>query len=107
LKSLNAFSERGENKDVDDTAFLLKEYVLDRTVRREHLMATSQQLAVIEHQYSIQESAENAKRHEALIARGLEGVQSYEQAGITPDQIANLIRAAQAAELSFIAAGSF
>jgi hypothetical protein len=107
LKSLNHFSRLGDNGSVENSSFILAEYVVDQTVRHERILGMDQDLADLQHQYSIQVSAEIAKEHEALISRGLEGLQSYEDNGITPDQIANLIRAAQTVALAFITAGVF
>ena len=111
LKSLNTFARENQHgrhdRDIENTVFVMKEFVLDQTVRREDLMAIDQRLAVMQHQHSIRISAENGKEHEALIARGLVGLQSYQENGITPEQVANLIRAAQTAAISVIAGGTF
>jgi hypothetical protein len=111
LKSLNTFARENHNgrndRDIENTVFVVKEFVLDQTVRREDLMEIDQRLAVMQHQHSIRISAENGKEHEALIARGLVGLQSYQENGITPEQVANLIRAAQTAAISVIAGGAF
>jgi hypothetical protein len=111
LESLNTFARENQHgshdRDIENTVFVIKEFVLDQTVRREDLMAIDQRLAVMQHRHSIRISAENGKEHEALIARGLVGLQSYQENGITPEQVANLIRAAQTAAISVIAAGAF
>jgi len=111
LESLNTFARENQHgshdRDIENTVFVIKEFVLDQTVRREDLMAIDQRLAVMQHRHSIRISAENGKEHEALIARGLVGLQSYQENGITPEQVANLIRAAQTAAISIIAAGAF
>lgn len=111
LKSLNTFARENHNgrndREIENTVFVVKEFVLDQTVRREDLMEIDQRLAVMQHQHSIRISAENGKEHEALIARGLVGLQSYQENGITPEQVANLIRAAQTAAISVIAGGAF
>jgi hypothetical protein len=111
LKSLNTFARENQHgshdRDIENTVFVMKEFVLDQTVRREDLMAIDQRLAVMQHQHSIRISAENGKEHEALIARGLVGLQSYQENGITPEQVANLIRSAQTAAISVIAGGTF
>jgi hypothetical protein len=107
LKSLNSFArenQRGNHdRDIENTVFVMQEFVLDQTVRREDLMAIDQRLAVMQHRHSIRISAENCKEHEALISRGLVGLKSYQENGITPEQVANLIRAAQTAAISIIA----
>jgi hypothetical protein len=111
LKSLNTFAREnqhdGHDRDIENTVFVMQEFVLDQTVRREDLMAIDQRLAVMQHRHSIRISAENGKEHEALISRGLVGLQSYQENGITPEQVANFIRAAQTAAISIIAGAAF
>ena len=63
------------------------------------------QLVMLDHQYSIQLSAINAQEHEALISRGLQGLDAYHEGGIKPETIANFIRAVQAVGLGVIGAG--
>lgn len=63
------------------------------------------QLAMLDHEYSIKLSAINAQEHEALISRGLQGLAAYHEGGITPETIANFLRAAQAVALGVIGAG--
>jgi hypothetical protein len=60
------------------------------------------ELASLEHEASIRVSAVNAQAHEALIGRGLEGLAAYHRGGVTPEEIANVIRAAQAVALGVI-----
>jgi len=45
----------------------------------------------------------NAREHELLIASALKGLDMFEQGGIKPEDVANLIRAAQAATTAVIA----
>ena len=62
-------------------------------------------LAMLDHCYSIQLSAINARQHEALIGRGLQGLSAYHQGGLKPETVANFLRAAQAIGLGVIGAG--
>ncbi len=62
-------------------------------------------LAILDHEYSIGLSAINAQEHEALINRGLQGLAIYHGGGITPETVANFLRAAQAVALGVIGAG--
>ncbi len=62
------------------------------------------EIASLKHEASIRLSAVNAQAHEALIGRGLEGVTAYYRGGVTPEEIANFIRAAQAVALGVIGA---
>lgn len=63
------------------------------------------QLAMLDHEYSIKLSAINAQEHEALVSRGLQGLAAYHEGGITPETIANFLRAVQAVALGVIGAG--
>lgn len=63
------------------------------------------QLAMLDHEYSIQLSSINAQEHEALISRGLQGLAAYHEGGITPETVANFLRAVQAVALGVIGAG--
>jgi hypothetical protein len=60
------------------------------------------ELAALDHEYSIQLSSVNAQEHEALMGRGLEGLAAYHRGGLTPEEIANFIRAAQLAAMGVI-----
>ena len=82
-------------------------YVIDYTVVLDRLQLTEERLARRAHSYSIQVSSINAKERETLIGLGIQSLGTYQQNGVTPDEIANLIRAAQTAALSFVAAGVF
>ena len=83
------------------------DYVLDQTIVLDRLELLEEQVASLQHSYSIQVSAVNAQERQHLISLGIQGLVTYEQNGITSDEIANLIRAAQTVALSFIAAGVF
>jgi hypothetical protein len=62
-------------------------------------------LASTEHDYSIRTSAINAAEQEALIGRGLQALVAYHAGGITAEEMANLIGAAQTIALAVIGVG--
>ncbi len=59
----------------------------------------------LEHRRSIARSAVAARARERMIGKGLDGIVVFEQGGITPQQIANLLSALQVTGISLIAAG--
>lgn len=63
--------------------------------------------ASLEHEYLIKLSAANAAEHEALIERGLQGIETYHNGGLTSEDVANFIRAAQAIATAVIAGGVY
>lgn len=58
--------------------------------------------SAIGHEYAIRLAQVNAGEREAFILRGLESLNRYHQGGITSEEIANLLRAAQAAGIGVI-----
>jgi hypothetical protein len=84
---------------------VLARAALPSTILASERLRLEVELAAIDHEYSIRLSAVNAQAHEALIGRGLEGLAAYHRGGITPQEIANLIHAAQAVAVGVIAGG--
>lgn len=106
-QSINRFAKAGNEEGVKDALQVVAVYVIDYTVVLDRLQLTEERLARRAHSYSIQVSSINAKERETLIGLGIQSLGTYQQNGVTPDEIANLIRAAQTAALSFVAAGVF
>ncbi len=106
-QSINRFAKAGDENRVKDSLQVVAVYVIDYTVVLDELQLTQERLARRAHSYSIQESSINAKERQTLIGLGIQSLGTYQQNGVTPDEIANLMRAAQTAALSFVAAGVF
>ena len=106
-QTINRFSKTGNSEGVKDALQVVAVYVIDYTVVLDRLQLTEERLARRAHSYSIQVSSINATERETLIGLGIQSLGTYQQNGVTPDEIANLIRAAQTAALSFVAAGVF
>lgn len=103
LATLNAWRGKSEAKTVmPDLLKVIGIYAMAMTSAEPPLQL---QLAMLDHQYSIQLSAVNARQHETLISRGLQGLAAYHQGGIKPETVANFLRAAQAIGLGVIGAG--
>ncbi len=86
-------------------ARILASYAIVTTLEESEILKLQSRPAILEHEYSIKLSAINSREHEALIARGLEGLAIYYKGGIKPETIANFLRAAQAVALAIIGAG--
>jgi hypothetical protein len=70
-----------------------------------YLLASDMIEAVTEDQiFAIRESALNTKERSVLISHGLQGLAAYHAGGIKPEDIANMMRAAQTAASAVIAA---
>jgi hypothetical protein len=106
IKTLNRLRHgKDKEKPIQDALKILAVYgvtqTMDKSLRRE--LETRPDMW--KHKYSIQVSAINAKEHEALVSRGLQGLVIYHEGGLKQETIANLLRAAQAVALSIIGAG--
>lgn len=95
----------GKEIAINDAFEALIYYALTKTLDESAMLELQTKPAVFDHQYSIQLSAINAREHEALISRGLQGLVIYHEDGITQELIANFLRAAQTAALAVITAG--
>lgn len=82
-------------------AYYSMTWTLDESAR----MELGTRLQVLKHEYEIRLSEINAREHEVLISRGLQGLAIYHEGGVTPAMIANFLRAAQGAALVVIGVG--
>jgi hypothetical protein len=57
------------------------------------------------HEHAIRLNQINEQEREVFVLRGLESLNAYHQGGIRPDEVANLLRAAEAAGIGVIGAG--
>jgi len=85
--------------------------VLRKAALAESILARNQSLfkvdlARLEHQDSITDSAIGDTTWQVVIKSGLAGLVAYHQSGFTKEDAANIIRIAQSIALSFIAAGT-
>ena len=94
---------RNSTNAVSETLLLLRAWALSEHIinRNEALLTVG--LKRLDHQASIVESAIGDTAYNALINSGLETLVAYHEGGITPDDIANLIRAGQTIALGIIA----
>jgi hypothetical protein len=105
LKTINDLRKQNKRDAIQDTFRVLSYYSVAQTLDESARLELQTRPARLEHEYSIRLSAINAREHEALIGRGLEGLLVYHDNGITPEMIANLLRAAQGVALAVIGAG--
>ncbi len=80
-------------------------YLLAATYDESAIRELETQPSAIAHEYAIRLSKINEQEREALLLRGLESLNAYHQGGITSEEIANLIRTAEAAGVGVIGAG--
>ncbi|MGO9605080.1 MAG: hypothetical protein ACLQAT_17120 [Candidatus Binataceae bacterium] len=116
LDTLNALSPQASqntpkgkvaSEGIYNASHVVSDYALDETIVLDRLELLEENVVSLQHSYSIQVSAANAQERQQLIELGIQGLVTYQQNGITSDEIANLIRAAQTVALSFVAAGVF
>jgi chromosome segregation ATPase len=105
LKTINNLRKQDKGNAILDAFRVLAYYSVTQTLDESARLELQTRPARLEHEYSIRLSAINAREHEALISRGLEGLLVYHDNGITPEMIANLLRAAQSVALAVLAAG--
>jgi hypothetical protein len=107
LKTINTLrkSSRKSSKVEHGLSEAFKVAGIYSMIMSDDVLELELQLAMLDHEYSIQLSAINAQEHEALISRGLQGLAAYHEGGITPETVANFLRAAQAVALGVIGAG--
>jgi len=91
------------SKSLQDLLNLLSLYASIAGVRTYMAEASDLSTANDELTFQIRLAQINAREHEALISSALKGLDTFEQGGIKPDDIANLIRAAQTAAAAVIA----
>jgi len=104
LETINILrKDDAEKESVQDAFKAIGIY--SKAMMNDDVLLQELQLAMLDHEYSIKLSSINAQEHEALISRGLQGVAAYHEGGITPETIANFLRAAQAVALGVIGAG--
>ena len=105
VDTINQLKNRTDDQPLQDAFKVLAYYSIARvlnTARRDDLRV---RLAVLEHEYEIRLAQVNAREREAVIGRGLEGLVAYHSGGLTAEDVANLLRAAQTAGLAAIGAG--
>jgi hypothetical protein len=81
----------------------IREEVVGEVILTRVTTSATLNLARIDHLNSITESQFNDQAYEALIQSGLGGEESYEKGGLTAEDIANIIRFAQAVTVGVIA----
>jgi hypothetical protein len=86
-------------------ARILALYFAAVTTDESRALEQDARMALLRHEYSIYQSKLNAREREAVISRGLGALVTYQQGGIKPEQISQIISAAQAVGIAFIAAG--
>jgi hypothetical protein len=94
-----------KEKAIKGCSRVIAYYAITKTLEESAVLQSQSKPAILAHEYSIRLSAINSREHEALIARGLEGLAIYHAGGIKPEMIANFLRAAQTAALAVIGAG--
>jgi hypothetical protein len=87
--------------------YALAYYALVQNLDEATILEWETRPAILSSEYSIRLAAINAREREALIARGLQGLNTYFEGGLKPETIGNFLRAAQAVALAFVAAGVF
>jgi hypothetical protein len=87
--------------------FALAYYAVVQNLDEATILEWETRPAILSSEYSIRLAAINAREREALIARGLQGLNTYFEGGLKPETIGNFLRAAQAVALAFVAAGVF
>lgn len=80
-------------------------YLLAVTYDESAIRELETQPSAIAHEYAIRLNQINEQEREAFVLRGLESLNLYHQGGITSEQVANLLGAAQAAGIGVIGAG--
>jgi hypothetical protein len=114
LSTVNQLRRECDNQPRDkcDNALVLQDafdvlgtYAFLKTLNDSRWLETTTRVEFLNHQRSIKLSAINALEHEALIARGLQGLLIYHQGGLTEERIANFLRLAQTAALAVIGLG--
>jgi hypothetical protein len=90
-----------------DTASLTLQNVRDLVVAESIVLRVSTTLPValerLDHVRSITESGVNDRQYESLIRSGLSGLAAYHEGGLTSDDVANVIRFAQAVAVGVVA----
>ena len=79
-------------------------FAIVKTIKNSKIEYMKQQPSVIDHEYSIRQSAIQADENAALIRSGLKGLVAYHEGGVKPETIANIIRSAEAVALTILAA---
>lgn len=117
LPSLNAMENARRSADPNSVkrgdggirraARALAAYLISTTLDESAALELDARRAALEHEYTIRQSQLNASEREAVIGRGLGALVTYQEGGIKPEQVAQIIQAAQAVGIAFIAAGVF
>jgi hypothetical protein len=105
VHTINVLKGREDERPLQDAFNVLAHYSIARvlnTARRDDLRA---RLAILEHEYAIREAQVNAEERAAVVSRGLEGLVAYHGGGLTAEDVANFLRAAQTAALGAVAIG--
>lgn len=104
LTTLEQFRAQPRPTDLEVCGQTLEWYTVALSLDPAAINEFARRPASLEHEYSIQISRINAIEREALLARGLQSLERYHSGGITPEQIANLLQAAEAAGVGVIGA---
>ncbi len=104
LATLEHFRSQSRQTQLEVCGQVLEWYSVAVSLDRAAIDELSRRPASLEHEHSIRISRINASEREALLARGLQSLERYHSGGITPEQIANLLQAAEAAGLGVIGA---
>ncbi len=104
LATLERFRSQNCLTQLEVCGQALEWYAVALSFDRAAIDELSRKPASLEHEHSIRISRINASEREALLARGLQSLERYHSGGITPEQIANLLQAAEAAGIGVIGA---
>lgn len=104
LATLEQFRAQRRPIDLEICGQTLEWYTVALSLDSAAINEFDRKPASLEHEYSIRISRINASEREALLARGLQSLERYHAGGITPEQIANLLQAAEAAGVGVIGA---
>ncbi len=103
-QSVTAFRNANNNDALEISARAMLHYLLAATYDESLIRELETKPAVLEHEHAIRLAQINSQEREAFTLRGLESLNRYHQGGITTEEIANMIRAAQAAGIAVIGA---
>ncbi|OGP72509.1 MAG: hypothetical protein A2Y80_05530 [Deltaproteobacteria bacterium RBG_13_58_19] len=104
LTTLNRLRDRGQERNLTTAIEALYFYGITKVTDQSQQDQREVLPYILDHAYSINLSALNGREHEALISRGLQGLQMYHEGGVKQEDIANFLRAAQTVALAVISA---
>lgn len=103
VKTLDQFRSQGKAAAIESCALAIQLYALAESYDESLIRELETAPASIGHEHSIRLSKISADEREAVILRALQSLKRYHEGGITAEEIANLIRAAEAAGIGVIA----